>query len=76
MLDALAAGLGLPNRIILGPDGGFDAWRGDRQVAGGVAWDAIHGPALLARRHHKADRSQERRLLGLLSEIACSPPHR
>lgn len=67
VLDALAQGLGVPNRIILGADGRFDAWHGPEQRVRGVDWDAIHAPAMLARRHHKADRSRERQLLALLA---------
>ena len=38
----------------------FDAWRGSEALVQGVAWESIHAPAVLTRRRHKANRSQER----------------
>jgi hypothetical protein len=71
VLEALARALAVPNRLILGPDGGFDAWRHGAALAEGIAWQTLHAPETLARRHQKGNRAAERRLLAVLAEIAA-----
>lgn len=71
VLDALAQALGVPHRLVLGPDGGFDA--AATAAAGpkvqGLDWEAVLAPAMLARRRQKANRSQERALVEVLGSI-------
>jgi hypothetical protein len=68
VLDGLARGLGVADRLLLGPGGDFEAHRGDA-VAGAIAWDAVLEPAMLARRRHKADRRRERALADLMETL-------
>ena len=69
VLDALARGLGVANRVVLGPDGGFDAETPGGGARRGVAWDAVLAPGMLARRRQKADRSAERVLADVLEAM-------
>ncbi len=73
VLDALAEGLQVPARLVIGPDGCFDAWREGRMMAGGIAWDAIHTADTLAGRRRKTDRGQERLLLAALAAMNDGP---
>lgn len=69
VLDALGRGLRVRSRLVIGPDGRFDAWRDGEAVAEGIAWDAIHAADTLAGRHYKADRARERPLLAALTRM-------
>ena len=71
VLEALARALGVPNRLVMGPDGGFDAWQDGAALAEGIAWQTLHAPEILARRHRKGNRAAERRLLAVLAGIAA-----
>jgi hypothetical protein len=74
VLDALARGLGLRHRLLLGPDGRFDLAGG--ASAGGpaeghaIAWGELYAPATLARRRQAANRAAERALVGALAAMA------
>lgn len=69
VLDALARALRVRARLVLGSDGGFDAWQDGQATAQFIAWDTIHAAATLAGRQHKAGRGQERRLLGVMATM-------
>lgn len=69
LLDGLARGLGLPLRLVLGPDGRFDAWQGERRRVAGIAWEEVLSPASLARRRHKTDRTGDRALAETLAKL-------
>jgi hypothetical protein len=67
--EALARGLGLRHRLVLGPDGSFDLHQGGASAppVRGIAWDALFAPATLARRRHAANRAGERALVAALA---------
>lgn len=70
VLDALARALGVPHRLVLGPDGGFDATAaGEGPSARGLDWEAVLAPVTLSRRRQKANRAQERALAEVLAAI-------
>jgi hypothetical protein len=69
VLDALGRGLGIRNRIVLGPDSAADASCDGATQMQDIAWAEILAPASLTRRRHKANRSRERRLAELLEMI-------
>jgi hypothetical protein len=72
LLDGLARALGVANRVVLGPDGRFDAWAGGRELAREVAWDEVLSPGTLARRRQKADRSRERMLADVMEAMLAA----
>ena len=69
VLDALAAGLGVAHRVVLGPDGRFDARGPQGAIVQGIAWESLLHPGTLARRRQKADRSGERALAEVLEAM-------
>ena len=69
VLDGLARRMGIGNRIVLGPDGSFDAWAAGEAVAGGIAWDRALDAGTLTRRHLKANRAGERPLASTLARM-------
>jgi hypothetical protein len=64
LLDALAAAMGVGNRLIVAGDGSFDAWRGGVPQQAGIGWAGLLEPAALNGRHHKTGRAAERELVG------------
>jgi hypothetical protein len=73
VLDALARGMGVPNRLVMGPDGRFDAVAGETALAAGIDWAQALAPATLARRRHKANRAGERDLAAVLERLLARP---
>lgn len=67
LLDALARGLGLGQRLVIGPDGSFDAWRNGQAVVAGIAWESVLDGGALSRRRHKVNRAGERELVSVLA---------
>ena len=68
-LARVAEALGIPNRLIVGPDGRFDAWRDSVLGTRGILWDQVFEAETLSARQHKADRGAERALLAALSAM-------
>lgn len=73
VLDALAGGIGLRHRLVLGPQGRFDEAGADGpSVAGGahaIGWDALYDPATLVRRRQATMRAAERSLVDAIAAI-------
>lgn len=69
LLDALAEGLGVGNRLTVCADGSFDAWTGGVAQPSGIAWADVLEPAALNGRHHKTSRAAERQLVGALGAM-------
>jgi hypothetical protein len=69
VLDGLARRMGVGNRIVLGPDGSFDAWASGQALAGGIAWDRVLDAGTLARRRLKSNRAGERALASALARM-------
>ncbi|MBX9698103.1 MAG: hypothetical protein K2X74_01645, partial [Acetobacteraceae bacterium] len=69
VLEGLAAGLGVPNRILLGPGGTFDADLAGSAAMRGIAWDAVLSAEVLAQRQQKANRAGERALAEVLEAM-------
>ena len=70
VLEALARSLGVPNRVVLGPDGSFEAAAGGRVAAArGIEWERVLRPETLVRRRQKANRAGERALATLLEAM-------
>lgn len=68
-LDALARGMGVGNRILLGPGGTVEAHRDAGRLVGDIAWPEVLAPGTLASRRQKINRAGERRLAEVLEAV-------